>query len=67
MLQKLVKQLRQRIRVLKKGKVSKRTLKTKNAAIQMEPHNTRAMETQTEPIFIQDNKEQQALSMDLVA
>ena len=33
----------------------------------MEPHNTRAMETQTKPIFIQDSKEQQEVFIDAVA
>ena len=64
---KLVKYIRHKIRVLKRGEISKRTLKTGDATIQMELHNTRAMETESEPIFIQDSKEHQAVVTDVVS
>lgn len=60
-LQNLMKQLKQKITALKRWKISRRTLKIVNAAIQTELHDTRAMKTQTKPILIQNNKEQHAM------
>jgi len=56
-----VKQLRQKIRALKRGKISRRTPKIVNVAVQTEIHDTRATKTQTEPILIQNDKEQHAV------
>jgi len=51
-LQNLVKQLRLKIRALKMGKISRKSPKTMDATIQTEPHDTKEMKTQTEPMRI---------------
>jgi len=52
---------------IKKGKISSRTLEKVNAAIQIEFHDIRVTQTQTEPIFIQMDKEQHAIVTKIAA
>lgn len=66
-LHSLVKRLRQQIRILKRRKIASRTLKMVNAVIQTEFHDTRAMETQIEPMLIQNDKEQHATIIKVAA
>jgi len=54
----VIKQLRQQIRVLKMGKISKRTPGAKHVATQVKPHKVKMRRIQVKPIIIQDRKEQ---------